>query len=163
MKKIRKIEKSCLLSTYIVSFPPWFSILFVPSDIAFLLVFYLLFTNKQFLSGNQNLKKKKTDIYSNVLRLFMDFKKQTNGVFTTSSNVLIFMSLQPDTLVSVEVNISIYCCSAEIMIYLILDNELDRKIDVTAILFLLVQNRQQQTPDLTLIGSGAIGLGILEC
>ena len=93
----------------------------------------------------------------------MDFKKQTNGVFTTSSNVLIFMSLQPDTLVSVEVNISIYCCSAEIMIYLILDNELDRKIDVTAILFLLVQNRQQQTPDLTLIGSGAIGLGILEC
>ena len=118
MKKIRKIEKSCLLSTYIVSFPPWFSILFVPSDIAFLLVFYLLFTNKQFLSGNQNLKKKKTDIYSNVLRLFMDFKKQTNGVFTTSSNVLIFMSLQPDTLVSVEVNISIYCCSAEIRIYL---------------------------------------------
>jgi len=34
-------------------------------------------------------------------------------------------------------------------------------IDVTAILFLLVQNRQQ-THDWTLIGSGANGLGILE-
>ena len=44
---------------------------------------------------------------------------------------------------SVEVKISIYCCSADIRIYLLLDNELDKKIDVTAILFLLVQNRQQ--------------------
>ena len=40
-------------------------------------------------------------------------------------------------------------------------NEIDRKIDVTAILFLLVQKRQQ-THDCTLIGSGANGLGILE-
>jgi len=40
--------------------------------------------------------------------------------------------------VSVEVNISIYCYSADIRIYLLLDNELDRKIDVTAILFILV-------------------------
>ena len=40
-----------------------------------------------------------------------------------------------------------------------MDNEIDRKIDVTAILFLLVQNRQQ-THDWTLIGSGANGLGI---
>ena len=51
--------------------------------------------------------------------------------------------------------------SADIRIYLWLDNELDRKIDVTAILFLLVQNRHQ-THDWTLIGSGANGLGILE-
>ena len=43
-----------------------------------------------------------------------------------------------------------------------MDNEIDRKIDVTAILFLLVQNRQQ-THDWTLIGSGADGLGIVEC
>ena len=42
-----------------------------------------------------------------------------------------------------------------------MDNEIDRKIDVTAILFLLVQNRQQRY-DRTLIGSGANGLGILE-
>ena len=42
-----------------------------------------------------------------------------------------------------------------------MDNEIDRKIDVTAILFLLVQNRQQ-THDWTLIGSGANGLGIQE-
>jgi len=42
-----------------------------------------------------------------------------------------------------------------------LDNEIDRKIDVTAILFLLVQKRQQ-THDWTLIGSGANGLGIQE-
>ena len=42
-----------------------------------------------------------------------------------------------------------------------MENEIDRKIDVTAILFLLVQNRQQ-THDWTLIGSGANGLGILE-
>ena len=41
------------------------------------------------------------------------------------------------TIVSVEVNIF------AIRIYLLLDNEIDRKIDVTAILFLLVQNRQQ--------------------
>ena len=43
-----------------------------------------------------------------------------------------------------------------------MDNEIDRKIDVTAILFLLVQNRQQ-THDWILIGSGANGLGIQEC
>ena len=42
-----------------------------------------------------------------------------------------------------------------------MDNEIDRKIDVTAILFLLVQNRQQ-THDWTLIGSGTNGLGIQE-
>ena len=40
--------------------------------------------------------------------------------------------------------------------------EIDRKIDVTAILFLLVQSRQQ-THDRTLIESGANGLGIQEC
>ena len=40
-----------------------------------------------------------------------------------------------------------------------LDNERDRKIDVTAILFLLVQNRHQ-THGWTLIGSGVNGLGI---
>ena len=38
-----------------------------------------------------------------------------------------------------------------------MDNEIDRKIDVTAIQSLLVQNRQQ-THDWTLIGSGANGL-----
>ena len=43
-----------------------------------------------------------------------------------------------------------------------MDNEIDRKIDVTAILFLLVQNRQQ-THGWTLIGSGANGLGTQEC
>ena len=42
-----------------------------------------------------------------------------------------------------------------------MDNERDRKIDVTAILFLLVQNRQQ-THGWTLIGSDANGLGLLE-
>ena len=42
-----------------------------------------------------------------------------------------------------------------------MDNDLDRKIDVTTILFLLVQNRQQ-THDWTLIGSGVYGLGIQE-
>ena len=42
-----------------------------------------------------------------------------------------------------------------------MDNEIDRKIDVTTILFLLDQNRQQ-THDWTLIGSGANGLGIQE-
>ena len=40
-----------------------------------------------------------------------------------------------------------------------MDNEIDRKINVTAILFLLVQNRQQ-THDWTLIGSDANGLGV---
>ena len=40
-----------------------------------------------------------------------------------------------------------------------MDNEIDRKIDVTAMQFLLVQNRQQ-THGRTLIGSGANGLGI---
>ena len=48
------------------------------------------------------------------------------------------------TIVSVEVNISI---------------EIDRKINVTVILFLLVQSRHQ-THVWTLIGSGADGLGI---
>ena len=43
-----------------------------------------------------------------------------------------------------------------------MDNEIDRKIDVTAILFLLIQNRQQ-THDWTLMGSGAKGLGIQKC
>ena len=57
------------------------------------------------------------------------------------------------TVVSVEVNISIYCCSADIRIYLLLDYEIDRQIDVTAMQFLLIQNRQQ-THDWTLIGSG---------
>ena len=42
-----------------------------------------------------------------------------------------------------------------------MDNEIDRKIDVTAMQFLLVQSRHQ-THDWTLIGSGANGLGILE-
>ena len=40
--------------------------------------------------------------------------------------------------------------------------DIDRKSDVTAILFLLVQNRQQ-IYDWTLIGSGANGLGIQDC
>ena len=52
--------------------------------------------------------------------------------------------------------------SAVIWIYLSLDNEIDRKIDVTAMQFLLVQKRHQ-THDWTLIGSGANGLGIQEC
>ena len=43
-----------------------------------------------------------------------------------------------------------------------MDKEIDRKIDVTAILFLLVENRHQ-THDWTLIGSDANELGILEC
>ena len=43
-----------------------------------------------------------------------------------------------------------------------MDNEIDRKIDVTAIHFLLVQNRLQ-THDWTLIGSGVNGLGIQKC
>ena len=42
-----------------------------------------------------------------------------------------------------------------------LDNEIDRKIDVTAIQFLLVQNRQQ-THDWTLSVSGANELGVQE-
>ena len=42
-----------------------------------------------------------------------------------------------------------------------MDNEIDRKIDVTAILFLLVQNRQQ-THGWTLIEPEANGLGIQE-
>ena len=37
-----------------------------------------------------------------------------------------------------------------------------RKLDVTAMQLILVQNRHQ-THDLTLIGSGANGLGILKC
>ena len=43
-----------------------------------------------------------------------------------------------------------------------MDDEIDRKIDVTAMQFLLVQNRHQ-THDWTLIGSDANELGILEC
>ena len=43
-----------------------------------------------------------------------------------------------------------------------MDNEIDRKIDVTAILFLLVQNRQQ-THDWILIRSAANELDIEEC
>ena len=42
-----------------------------------------------------------------------------------------------------------------------MDNDIDRKIDVTAKLFLFFQNRQQ-THEWTLIGSGANGLGIQE-
>ena len=42
-----------------------------------------------------------------------------------------------------------------------MDNEIDRKIDVTAKLFLLVQNKQQ-THDWTLIGSGANKIDIQE-
>ena len=42
-----------------------------------------------------------------------------------------------------------------------MDNEIDRKIDVDTMQFLLGQNRQQ-THDWTLIGSGANGLGIQE-
>ena len=42
-----------------------------------------------------------------------------------------------------------------------MDDEIDRKIVVTAMQFLLVLNRHQ-THDLTLIGSGANGLGIQE-
>ena len=51
--------------------------------------------------------------------------------------------------------------SVDLRIHLLLDNELNRKIDVTAMQFLLVQNRQQ-THDWTLIGSGANGLDIQE-
>ena len=43
-----------------------------------------------------------------------------------------------------------------------MDNKIDRKKDVTAIQFLLVQDRHQ-THEWTLIGSGANGLGIQEC
>ena len=43
-----------------------------------------------------------------------------------------------------------------------MDDEIDRKIDDTAIQFLFVQNRHQ-THDLTLIGSGANGFGIQVC
>ena len=43
-----------------------------------------------------------------------------------------------------------------------MDNEIDRKIDVTAILFLLAQNRQQ-THVWALIGSGANGIGKQAC
>ena len=47
-------------------------------------------------------------------------------------------------------------------VVLILSHEMDRKIDVTAIQSLLVQNRQQ-THDWTLIGSGANGIVIQVC
>ena len=40
-----------------------------------------------------------------------------------------------------------------------MDNEIDRRIYITAILFQLVQNRQQ-THDCTLIGSGAWHTGV---
>ena len=63
--------------------------------------------------------------------------------------------------ISVKVNISIYCYSADIRIYLLLDNKLDRRIDVTAMQFLLVQHRHQ-TNGWTPIGSGACRLWILE-
>ena len=43
-----------------------------------------------------------------------------------------------------------------------MDNEIDRKIDVTAILFLLVQNRHQ-IHYWILIGSGTNGVGMREC
>ena len=49
--------------------------------------------------------------------------------------------------------------TAELRMYLLLDDEIDKKIDITPILFLLVQNRQK-IHGLTLIGSGANGLGI---
>ena len=39
-----------------------------------------------------------------------------------------------------------------------MDDEIDRKIDVTAMQFLLVQNRHQ-THDWALVGSGAKGIG----
>ena len=42
-----------------------------------------------------------------------------------------------------------------------MDNEIDRKIDVTAILFLLVL-KSQPTHDWTLIGADANGLGIQD-
>ena len=51
----------------------------------------------------------------------------------------------------------LYCCSADIRIYLLLDNVIDRKIEVTAMQFILVQKRHQ-THDWTLIGSDANGL-----
>ena len=62
----------------------------------------------------------------------------------------------PTAIVSVEVNIYIYCYRADIRIYLWLYNELDRKINVTAMQFLLVQNKHQ-THEWTLFGSGANG------
>ena len=43
-----------------------------------------------------------------------------------------------------------------------MNNEIDKKIDVTAILFLLGQNRQQ-AHNWTLIWSGGYGIGIQEC
>ena len=60
------------------------------------------------------------------------------------------------TSVSVEINISIYCLAP---VYELIDDEIDRKIDVSAMQFLLVQNRHQ-THDWTLIGSGANGIGM---
>ena len=55
-----------------------------------------------------------------------------------------------------------YLLIAQIKGFISLNNEIDSKIDVTAMQFLLVQNRHQ-THDWTLIGSGANGLGIQEC
>ena len=43
-----------------------------------------------------------------------------------------------------------------------MENDIDRKIDITAMHFLLVQNRHQ-THGWTLIGSGANWLSILDC
>ena len=54
---------------------------------------------------------------------------------------------------AVEVIISIYCYSAYIKIYLLLDNALDRKIDVTAMQFLLVQNMANPWLDQALMDS----------
>ena len=62
---------------------------------------------------------------------------QRAGPFTTEP----FQTFS--TIVSVEVNISVYFYSTDIRIYLLLDNELNRKIDVTAMQFLLDQNRHQ--------------------
>ena len=46
--------------------------------------------------------------------------------------------------ISVEgIHYSFHLRSADIRIYLLLENELDRKIDVTAMQFLSVQNRHQ--------------------
>ena len=52
--------------------------------------------------------------------------------------------------------------SAKFRIHLWLDNEIDRKIYITAMQFLSVQNRQQ-THGWTLIGSGAYGMGKQVC
>ena len=102
-----------------------------------------------------------SDIFSNkgIFHFFVSLSFLLRISFPFMFCKLWVLWLRKNTIVSVEVNISIYCYIADIRIYLWLDNELDRKIDVTAIL--LVENRHQ-THDWTLIGSGANGLGILE-